>query len=283
MSRRSSNVIDPSIDRARLRRERGVALAALLAGITIMFIGMGAAASSWSYIIQDNDEQELLFRGLQIVKALKRLQLMNERPPSLDYLVKKKQLRREYLDPMTERDPAIKGAWRYIHDGQPLDLVDCAAPMNAAQPGGQPGQPGQPGQQQPGFHPQGGRSGEILSPPSGLFAYLFAQPLLATAEANDDDYVRMAQDNSGLPHTGVHSIGLGETTGGPIIGVRSRSEKQSLRVFWGKNKYKDWCFTDQTVPDSVVSTERMTDPKGGPPPQFDNVPEERHPWTPPDR
>src|SRR4051812_38739157 len=103
MSRRSSSVTDPSIDRARLRRERGVALAALLAGVTIVLIGMGAAASSWSYVVQDNDEQELLFRGLQIVKALKRLQLLNERPPSLDYLVKKKQLRREYLDPMTAR------------------------------------------------------------------------------------------------------------------------------------------------------------------------------------
>jgi hypothetical protein len=268
MSRRSSNAIDPSSDGARVRRERGVVLAALLAGITIMFIGMGAAASSWSYVIQDNDEQELLFRGMQIVKGLKRLKLLNERPPSLDYLVKKKQLRREFLDPMTERDPAIKGEWRYIHDGQPLDLVDCGQPNAVPQP-----QPQQPQ----------GRTGAILSPPSGLLAYLFSQPLLTTAEANDDGYVRMADDMSGLPHTQAGPAGQLGTTGGPIIGVRSRSEKQSLRVFWGKNKYKDWCFTDTTIPDSVVAVERMTDPKGSPPPTFDSVPENKHPWTAPDR
>jgi hypothetical protein len=72
---------------------------------------------------------------------------------------------------------------------------------------------------------------------------------------------------------------LGETTGGPIVGVRSRSDKQSLRVFWGKNKYKEWCFTEQTVPDSVLAVERMTDPKGLPPPPFDSAPVDRHPGT----
>jgi type II secretory pathway pseudopilin PulG len=291
MSRRSSNAIDPSIDLEAVRRERGIAMAALLAGITILFIGMGAAASSWTYVVQDNEEQELLFRGLQIVKALKRLQLQNERPPTLKYLFEKKQLRQEYLDPITAHDPTVKGQWRYIHDGQPLDLMECGLPSGPpGTPGnimpGNQGQPGIPGQ--PGMHGDrsGGPRSDTAPPEAVSLAGLFWTWALPEAHASDEPPVRLAQGlggGSGTTLGGASGGAIGETSGGPIIGVRSRSKKQSIRVFWGKNKYDEWCFTEQTVPDYVVSIEQMTYPKGLPPPTFEKGGEPSHPWTPPDR
>ncbi len=96
-------------------REGGYSLVALMASLTIMLILMGAAAPSWRYIMQDDREQELIFRGGAIADAIQRFQKKsaNALPTSLDVLVKGKYLRKAYKDPMT-RD----GKWRLIHAGE---------------------------------------------------------------------------------------------------------------------------------------------------------------------
>jgi hypothetical protein len=270
MSRRSSNATSRSP-----RRDRGVALAALLCAITVMFIGMGVAASGYSYIKQDDDEQELLFNGMQIVKALERARLKNNAPATLKGLVGTKDLRKEYPDP-------IGGKWRLIHEGQPLDVVGC-------------GGPGVVGQPAPSVQ-------ERLSAPSGFLAYLRSSPVLATVRASDRSDDRVAQGPGTPPHgrdrhdtsSGIGGD-LGETTGGPIIGVRSRAkgwgaqELNSLRLFWLKNHYDEWCFIAEagsqqaTVPKNVFTIQQMVAPKPGPMPAFDPVPAPRHPWVSPQR
>ena len=81
--------------------ERGFALVALLTALTVTLIAMSVAAPTWRYVVQNDKEEELLYRGGQIADAISRYQRKNGSsfPPSLDILVKQKFLRQAYKDP----------------------------------------------------------------------------------------------------------------------------------------------------------------------------------------
>ena len=105
------------------RGESGFSLVVLMAGITITLILMSAAVPSWQYVMQDDKEQEMLFRGAQIADSIGRYQKKNggALPVSLEVLVKGKFLRKAYKDPMM-RD----GKWRFIRQGEALAPVRTA-------------------------------------------------------------------------------------------------------------------------------------------------------------
>ena len=69
--------------------EAGFSLVALVASMTIMLVLMGAAMPSWKYVMQNEREQELFFRGDQIATAVERYQKKNggTAPPTLEVLV----------------------------------------------------------------------------------------------------------------------------------------------------------------------------------------------------
>lgn len=135
------------------RREGGYSLVALMASLTIMLVLLGAAAPSWRYIMQDDREQELIFRGGAIADAIQRFQKKNANalPTSLEVLVKGKFLRKAYKDPMT-RD----GKWRLIHQGEAT-----MAPPTAVSP-----RPSTPPTTPP--PPQGGLVGGTIGPLVGV-------------------------------------------------------------------------------------------------------------------
>jgi type II secretory pathway pseudopilin PulG len=112
-------------------------MAALLGSLTVMMIGLAVAAPTWHYVVQDDKEQELLFRGLEIVRAIRVYQreFAQTYPDSIEKLYKLKKLRREYKDPMTE-----DGKWHLIRPGVPEE--SCAEPLPP--PGGQEGEQPQP-------------------------------------------------------------------------------------------------------------------------------------------
>jgi type II secretory pathway pseudopilin PulG len=95
--------------------EAGFSLVALVATMTIMLILMGTAMPSWKYVMKNEREQELYFRGDQIASAIERYQKKNAgtAPPSLEVLVKGRYLRKAYADPMTK-----DGTWRFIRVGE---------------------------------------------------------------------------------------------------------------------------------------------------------------------
>ena len=74
-----------------------------------MLVLLSAAAPSWRYLVRNDKEEELLFRGGEIADAIARYQRRNGNalPASLDVLVKRHYLRRAYKDPMTK-----DGKWR---------------------------------------------------------------------------------------------------------------------------------------------------------------------------
>jgi type II secretory pathway pseudopilin PulG len=106
--------------------QAGFSLVFLIGSITVMLIVMGAAVPTWRYIMKNDREEELYFRGDQIARAVERYQKKNGNalPVSLELMVKGHYLRKIYQDPM-----AKDGKWRLIHPGQAL-------------PGGIPGTPG---------------------------------------------------------------------------------------------------------------------------------------------
>jgi hypothetical protein len=245
MSRRSSSAIDPNAEIRERPSERGASLAALLAGLTVMLIGLGAAAPTWHYLVQNDREQELMFRGLEIVRALRLYQryMGQSLPPNIDPLVKAKYLRRAYSDPMFPPD----GKWEIIRQGIPAE--GCPqTPDGAPQVGAPPGHP----QQQP-QHPQ--------------------QP-----QPNQN------QNQSGGPRMESGGDPIGPVSG--MIGVRSRSRAQSLRIMMGKNHYHEWCFTIHTIPPTVYSIKQLTGlQQGQTAPPFEKIPGRdwsRPPlWNPP--
>ena len=101
----------------RRRGEGGYSLVALMASVAIMMVMMAAAVPSWRYVMRNDAEEELLFRGGEIADAVARYQRKNGNalPPSLEVLVKGKYLRRAYKDPMTKH-----GRWRFLRPGESL-------------------------------------------------------------------------------------------------------------------------------------------------------------------
>ncbi len=95
--------------------QSGFTYIALLAAIVIIGISMGAAGKYWSFMMQREKEEELLFRGEQYRLAIERyvnaIPGRNQYPPSIDDLLKdgrsaqgKRHLRQQYKDPMTGED-----------------------------------------------------------------------------------------------------------------------------------------------------------------------------------
>ena len=97
--------------------EAGYSLVALMAAVAIMMIMMTAAVPSWRYVMKNDAEEELIFRGGEIADAVSRYQRRNGNalPASLEVLVKGKFLRHAYKDPMTKH-----GRWHFIRAGEAM-------------------------------------------------------------------------------------------------------------------------------------------------------------------
>jgi type II secretory pathway pseudopilin PulG len=187
-------------------RQRGYVLLAVLLLLAIILLATMAAAPRLAQQIRRDREQELIHRGTQYARAIKRYyKKFGHYPVSLEQLEDTNHLRflrRRYKDPMTE-----SGEWRLIHVGEakvvpkaalgPLpgqsgSLTGATLAGAPAAPGGQPGEP-----------PAGGTPAAAISTPV-----------------------------SGGPTFG----------GGPIVGVASTSKQASIRVLNDKDHYNDWEF-----------------------------------------
>jgi type II secretory pathway pseudopilin PulG len=151
---------------------------ALLAMLSIMALALLIAMPSWRYLIKDDKEQELIFRGRQISSAIARFQRKNGNafPASLEQLVQGKYLRKTYPDPMT-----ADGKWRIIRPGE----------GGLARPGASPTPPGPGGANRPGPTPQpsptptfGGGTGGPGGPVGGV-ASLSTETGLRTVNGSD--------------------------------------------------------------------------------------------------
>lgn len=123
--------------------QAGFMLAALMGSLAVMLVLMGVGARSWQYVMKNEREEELIFRGGQIVDAIQRFQAKNgnAQPTSLEVLVKGRFLRRVYKDPMSK-----DGEWRLVRVGEALTQVPAPSPSpgTSPPPTTRPGGPGVP-------------------------------------------------------------------------------------------------------------------------------------------
>lgn len=77
----------------------------VLIGVTLVGVGLMAANTLWSQVLQREREAELLFRGEAVVRAIERFQQdrPGTLPDTLEELVEGKYLRRAWNDPFTGR------------------------------------------------------------------------------------------------------------------------------------------------------------------------------------
>ncbi|MEW5981687.1 MAG: hypothetical protein AB1806_04875 [Acidobacteriota bacterium] len=170
----------------------GYAMAALLVGLAVMSVALSVALPVWRTFVVRENEEELVFRGRQYVRAIELYQrkFANAYPPSLDVLVEQRFLRRKYRDPMVE-------------DGEFQLLYQVMAAVGRGSGAGT-------GQGRAGRQGQGAAA--LVEPP------VFGSPL-----------------------SGAGS----QTAAGPrggIVGVVSKSPKQSIRVYNGRTHYNEWQF-----------------------------------------
>jgi type II secretory pathway pseudopilin PulG len=104
-----------------------------MAAVAIMMVLLAAAMPSWRYVMRNDAEEELLFRGGSIADAIVRYQRRNGNalPPSLEVLVQQRFLRKAYKDPMTKQ-----GRWRFLRPGDAVLPGVPGVPGTAAGPGG---------------------------------------------------------------------------------------------------------------------------------------------------
>lgn len=203
-------------------REAGYSMAALMVAVTILTVLTAAALPMWSQQMQREKEEELIFRGWQYAEAIRVFQQRHGRLPTrLQELieVEPRSIRKLWEDPMTE-----DGRWGVV--------IQTGA--------------GQQQQTPPGRPPQGGegREGrEGRSRPSGQ-----GGGVCVGAESQQDGQ----GGRGGGRRAGGSSTGSPEVVG-PIIGVCSRSDEESLKILFGEASYSAWRFTADKLGSGAVT------------------------------
>jgi type II secretory pathway pseudopilin PulG len=218
----------------RRRSQSGYLLLSLLIMVAIMVIASAAIAPRVAQEIKRQREQELIHRGTQYARAIKRYyKKFGRYPTSIDQLQNTNNirfLRKRYTDPITGKDE-----WRLIHFGQ-AKVTPKTFGVNL--PGG-PASPVPPG--------VGGVS--VQSPTSSFGASSFGSSSFggssSTATGTSAGGISTSSSSQvGTPASQLSSsAGTGPTFGGgPIVGVSSTSEKESLKELDGKTHYNEWEF-----------------------------------------
>ncbi len=94
-----------------MKRQAGYTFLILMVLLTVLAIGLLAAVPVWETQIRREAEEELIFRGLQYVEAVRLYGKKNggRYPASVDDLIEARCLRRPFRDPMTK-----DGAWDLV-------------------------------------------------------------------------------------------------------------------------------------------------------------------------
>ena len=190
-------------------RQRGYVLLVVLLLLALLMLVVMAAAPRMAQQIRRDREEELIHRGTQYARAIKRYYKKFGRYPlsvaQLEDTNHLRFLRRRYKDPLTPG-----GEWRIIHVGEAKVV-----------PKGFFGPPGGPTGGVIGATPAG-------ATPAGAFA-----PGSQLGET----------PSAGTPAASMSTPVTGPTFGGgPIVGVASTNTQQSIRVLNDKDHYNEWEF-----------------------------------------
>jgi len=230
------------------RQEKGYILIVLLLFVALLSIGLLAAVRKMDFQVKRDREEEMIHRGVQYSRAVRRyFKKFGRYPTRIEDLESSNNirfLRKRYKDPMN-RDPKT-GKER---DFKILHLQDVQMSFNGAPPAGTvaasdlaSGDPAQasaevqgaPGALNGGTAPSGrGPSAIAQNQPSSDQE---AQPNQAGASAGTPPPPQPLSQQLG-PNGAPQVVG-----GGAIAGVASLNKDKTIREFNKKNHYNQWQF-----------------------------------------
>jgi type II secretory pathway pseudopilin PulG len=244
---------DCRFSRDARRPERGYVLLMLMLFVALLAIAAGALAPSIAFRVRRDREEEMIHRGVQYSRAIRRYVKKTGRYPSrleeLENTNNIRFLRKRYKDPITGQD------FKLLHVGE-VQLTSAAGIAGAATLGGGV---------VPGASPLGaatagaatmGTASTMLGGTRSLGAPGAAGAATTATGTADNSGQDASQANSGTPDqsgdqskTGQSGSSAGSDKlsstvfgGGPIVGVASTSKAQSIREFNHKNHYDKWQF-----------------------------------------
>jgi len=177
---------------------RGYAMAALLVGMSVMAVLMGALLPVWTTMAKREKEAELVFRGNQYARAIGLFQrkFANTPPPTIDVLVEQRFLRKKYKDPITN------------DDFQPLYANQAMSP-------GAPGGPGGGGQQSGQRGTTGAPGGQLLQPGFGATGATTAGGIIGVTSKSKETSLRVFNGRTRYNEWAFVNVQTSQRVGGP--------------------------------------------------------------------
>jgi type II secretory pathway pseudopilin PulG len=233
-------------------RQRGYMMITLMLALAMIAIALLTVLPEIGQQIKRDREEEMRRRGTAYMRAIQHYyKKYNRYPASVEQLEDTNHLRflrKRYTDPMN-RDPKTgkERDFKILHQ---TDVMLNNGPVLGQTPG------------LTGNSLQGGPQGGLGSTPGGLnalqggLAALGAQtgglqpavtPNPATGDAppgeeGNPDSAESSPSNSIAKSGSTSGFNGPVLGGGAIVGVASMSKEKPIRVFYGKNHYKDWLF-----------------------------------------
>jgi type II secretory pathway pseudopilin PulG len=232
------------------RSERGYILLMLMLFITLLAIAAGTLAPSIAFRVRRDREEEMIHRGTQYSRALRRFVKKTGRYPTrleeLENTNNIRFLRKRYKDPITGKD------FKLLHVGE-VQLTSAPVIAGAAAVGGNAAAVAGGAAALLGAAGASGMLGGAAAQTSPLNA---ASPTANTGTdaaggsgpnagaANAGPGNDQSKSDSNQPGGATGSNQLSSTVfgGGPIVGVASTSKEKSIREFNHKSHYNEWQF-----------------------------------------
>jgi hypothetical protein len=233
--------------------ERGYILLTLMLFVALLAIAAAAVAPSITFQIKRDREEEMIHRGVQYSRAIRRYFKKTGRFPvrleDLENTNNIRFLRKRYKDPITGQD------FKLLHYG---DVKMSFGPgiAGATPPGVPPGVPtlGGPATQSPNNQKLSlfgaAQNAAVLNATQSAQASTSLQPdSSSTTTGSSSSSSSSPGDSSGSASSGTQSSSTSSSSptgqvfgGGPIVGVASASEKETIREFNKKHHYNEWQF-----------------------------------------
>jgi len=214
----------------RASRERGYVLLTLMLFVALLTVGLLAVVQNIEFQIRRDREEELIHRGAQYSRAVRRFFTKFKRyPGSIEELESTNNvrfLRKRYKDPITGKDFKLL----YLNEVAAFNRVAGVAetPPAALPKGSDPG----------------GRTAGVESGGSA------EDPITGTESAKSErqsdpspvDASQTDPNGADAPAAGSDPKEVTVLHGVPIVGVASLSHEKTIREFNNKNHYNQWQF-----------------------------------------
>jgi len=250
---------NPLRSRVRSLAERGYALLLVMFFLALLVLTTLTVAPNVLTDGRREKETEMVWRGKQYVRGIKRYYMKTHRfPTEIDDLVKPKTgirfMRQAYKDPMNDVD----GSWRLIYVGPNGQLIGSLKTQVPGAPGMSASGFGTPaGSQAPGLGAGGSSFGgssfgqsSFGGPSSGGSAYggsSFGSGNTSNSTMGSTGFGNSTPNPTGQPDamSTPQAVAPGETPtiiGGNIIGVGSKVDKNSFLVYEKAKNYREFEF-----------------------------------------